>query len=101
MPNIRRKLITIVTEAVLEAELRTALDAIGASGYTITNARGKGSRGIRDAGWTASTNIRIEIVCSKELSRTIAAYMRDNYYNNYAMILYESDVQVMREEKFP
>ena len=39
--------------------------------------------------------------CSKELSRTIAAYMRDNYYNNYAMILYESDVQVMREEKFP
>ena len=100
MPTIRRKLITIVTEAVLEAELRSVLDALGASGYTITNARGKGSRGIRDAGWTTSTNIRIEIVCSKDLARAIAGYMHEKYYNNYAMILYASDVHVMREEKF-
>lgn len=101
MPNIRRKLVTIVTEAVLEAELRNVLDALGASGYTITNARGKGSRGIRDAGWTASTNIRIEVVCGKDLANTIAEYMKDNYYNHYAMILYESDVHVLREDKFP
>lgn len=100
MPTIRRKLVTIVTEAVLEAELRDVLDTLGASGYTITNARGKGSRGIRDAGWTSSSNIRIEVICSDELAGTIADYMHDNYYSNYAMILYESDVRVVREQKF-
>jgi nitrogen regulatory protein PII len=100
MPTIRRKLVTIVTEAVLEAELRDALETLGASGYTITNARGKGSRGIRDADWTSSSNIRIEVICSKQLAATITAHLHENYYNNYAMVLFESDVQVLRQGKF-
>ena len=67
MPTIRCKLVTIITEAVLESELPEVLDTLGASGYTVTNARGKGSRGIRDAGWTSSSNIRVEVICSREL----------------------------------
>ncbi len=100
MPTIRRKLVTIITEAALEFELLEVLDALGASGYTITNARGKGSRGIRDAGWTSSSNIRIEVICSKELATTITGYLHENFYNNYAMVVYESDVSVLREDKF-
>ena len=71
MSTIRRKLVTIITEAVLEAELRDVLEALGVSGYTITNARGRGSRGVRDAGWTSSSNIRIEVICSNSLATTI------------------------------
>lgn len=100
MPNIHRKLITIVTEAALENELLEVLNALGASGYTITNARGKGSRGVRDAGWTSSSNIRVEVICTETLAETISDYMREHYYQNYAMILYESEVLVMREDKF-
>ena len=100
MSTIRRKLVTIITEAVLEAELRDALEALGVSGYTITNARGRGSRGVRDAGWTSSSNIRIEVICSDSLAATITRLLRENYYNNYAMVVYESDVNVMREDKF-
>ena len=100
MPTIRRKLVTIITEAVLESELLEALDTLGVSGYTVTNARGRGSRGIRDAGWTSSSNIRVEVICSEELAIAITAHLHENFYSNYAMVVFESDVNVLREGKF-
>lgn len=100
MPDIERKLLTVITEALLENELCEVIKELGATGYTVTNARGSGSRGVRDAGWASSGNIRVEIVCSKELGDTIARHLRDKYYANYAMIIFESDVRVLRSEKF-
>lgn len=100
MPEIERKLLTIVTEAILESELCEAIDKLGATGYTITNARGRGSRGIRDAGWTSSGNIRVEVVCGQELAEEIAEYLRSRYYDDFAMIIFESDVRVLRSAKF-
>ena len=100
MSTIRCKLVTIITEAALESELLGRLERLGASGYTVTNARGKGSRGIRDAGWTSSSNIRIEVICSEELAAKITQYLHEKYYQHYAMVVYESDVSVLREGKF-
>ena len=95
-----RKLLTIVTEAALERELVREIERLGAHGYTVTDARGKGGRGIRDAGWEVSANIRIEVVCTAETAHAIAAALRERYYDNYAMILFISDVEVLRPEKF-
>ena len=100
MPTIHRKLVTIVTETALESEILKAVEKLGASGYTITDARGKGSRGIRDAGWAISSNIRIEIICSEELAEKICSFLNEHYYNNYAMVVFESEVSVLREDKF-
>ena len=100
MPDDSRRLITIVTEAILEVELCEVLERLGATGYTVTNARGSGHRGIRDAGWSSSSNVRIEVVCQEEDAQRIATHLRDNYYNDYAMIFFESDVRVLRPEKF-
>ena len=94
------KLLTIVTEAALENELTGVLERLGASGYTIVNARGKGSRGIRDAGWSTDSNIRVEVICDAVMAETIADYMQEHYYRDYAMVLFVSDVGVMRPEKF-
>jgi hypothetical protein len=44
-----RKLLTIVTKAAPEDTLVRDIETLGARGYTITDARGKGSRGQRDA----------------------------------------------------
>jgi nitrogen regulatory protein PII len=95
-----RKLITIITEAALEHSLIEDLNRLGAHGYTITNARGKGSRGVRDAGWGASSNIRVEVMCDARVSEVITTHLREHYYDNYAMILFLSDVEVLRPEKF-
>ena len=99
-PLTTRKLMTIVTEAVIEQPLLKDLERLGAHGYTVTNARGKGNRGVRDAGWEANANIRIEVVCDMATAKDIAQHLKATYYDNYAMIMMLSDVQVMRPDKF-
>ena len=100
MPDDTRKLVTIVTEAALEQELCESLEDLGATGYTVTNARGKGSRGVRDAGWSVSSNIRVEVVCSDDVARRISEHLQHKYYDHYAMIILQSDVRVLRPDKF-
>lgn len=94
------KLLTIVTETMLESQLKRDLEQLGARGYTITNARGKGHRGARSAEWDVEGNIRIEVVCDEATARRIATHLQEHYYDNYAMILLLSDVEVLRPEKF-
>ena len=100
MQTKHRKLLTIVTEALLEQRMVRELERLGARGYTITDARGKGGRGIRDAGWESSGNIRIEVVCESATATAIAAHLQDQYYDNSAMILFIGDVEVLRPGKF-
>lgn len=100
MLNVDRKLVTIITESALETELCEHLKSLNVSGYTVTNARGSGSRGIRNAGWSVSGNVRIEVVCSQELAAEIATTVSEKYYDDYAMILFEHDVRVLRAGKF-
>jgi len=57
-----RKPVTIITEAAIERLLMTDLEKPDAHGYTITVAKGKGSKGVRSSAWDASADIRIEIV---------------------------------------
>lgn len=100
MTSETRKLLTVVTEAVLETDLAELLPTLGATGYTIVNARGRGSRGAREAGWSTNSNIRIEVICEPATAERIAEHLREHYYRDYAMVLYLSDVEVLRPEKF-
>jgi nitrogen regulatory protein PII len=95
-----RKLVTIVTEASLEQELLEQLDKLGARGYTVTEARGRGDRGRRAAGWSHGANIRVEVICEATLAGEIAHRLRERFYAHYAMIIFLHDVEVMRPEKF-
>lgn len=100
MKGHTRKLLTIVTEAALESTLIRDIERLDAHGYTITDAWGKGGRGLRHAGGGASGNIRIEVVCDAETAGAIAGYLQEHYYNDYAMILFVTDIEVLRPEKF-
>lgn len=100
MDETTRKLLTVITEAALESTLVKDLIRLGAHGYTITDARGRGSRGVRSAGWDTSANIRVEVVCDEATAHAIARHLKELYYSNFAMILFLSDVEVLRPEKF-
>jgi nitrogen regulatory protein PII len=100
VPSENRKLVTIITEAVIESTLCKVLEDLGAHGYTITNARGSGSRGVRNADWSSSGNIRIEIVCDEAVANRIETHLKEHYYDDFAMILFESNVRVLRPDKF-
>lgn len=95
-----RKLLTVITESALESHLISDIEKLGAHGYTITDARGKGGRGVRNASWDASGNIRVEVICNAQTADAIANHLRERYYDNYAMILTVTDVEVLRPEKF-
>ena len=94
------RLLTIITEAAIEHLIVQDIERLGAHGYTVSDVRGKGSRGVRNSAWDASSNVRIEVVCNAATADTIAAHLRAHYYENYAMILFLTDVEVLRPEKF-
>ncbi len=95
-----RKLVTIVTEAAIESVITRNLERLGARGYTITDARGKGSGGVRNASWEASSNIRIEVICDSDTAQAIADYLTETYFDDYTMIIFMGDVQILRPNKF-
>lgn len=97
---MQRTLLTIIAEASLERRLISEIKALGAHGYTITEARGEGSRGVRESGFEKAGNIRIEIVCEVAIAQRISECMKEHYYRDYAMILFRHDVEVLRPEKF-
>ncbi len=90
------KILTIITESILESQLVKEIEEHGAHGYTITDARGKGHQGVRDAGWDYNSNIRIEVVCNIQTCNTISQFLVENYYDSYAMITFSYDVTVQR-----
>lgn len=100
MNTVSRSLLTIVTEAALEPAIVKEIENLGARGYTITDARGKGSHGVQDARWEFTSNIRIEVICERQVAEAIAARLRDLYSDNYALVLFIVDAEVLRADKF-
>lgn len=100
MSNEIRKLLTIITESDLEKKLVKDLIEWGISGYTITDARGKGNRGERDANWDNSANIRIEIICNDAIAHKVMEALNEKYYESYAMVSFIIDIEVLRPNKF-
>ena len=100
MQHYTRRMVTIVTEATLERALVGELESLGVRGFTITDARGKGSRGTRQSDWAQEGNIRVEVICDPTLADSIAQRVRERFYDHYAMILFLQDVSVLRSDKF-
>ncbi len=96
----KRVLLTIVTESVIENALLDDLDGLGMRGYTVSDARGRGNRGLRDADWDETANIRIEILCTRSLAERLLAHLQARYYANYAMVAWLNEVEILRPEKF-
>ena len=95
-----RKLLTVITESQLERDLIKEIEALGVVGYTITDASGRGDKGVRASHWGHSSNIRIEIVCDTPLAERVLARLSDKYYAHYAIVMWVQDVEVLRPDKF-
>jgi nitrogen regulatory protein P-II 2 len=93
------KRVTIVAERVLESELIHLLRETGAKGYTLIDARGEGSRGVRASEW-AGSNIKIEVVVSAEVADALLNSISERYFKHYAVIAYMTEVQVVRGHKY-
>ncbi|MCL0058002.1 hypothetical protein M1N58_03440 [Dehalococcoidales bacterium] len=97
----KTKKLTIITEAViLDSVLETATK-LGAAGYTIHRAAGRGERGARaEIGPLRSLleNVRIEIITSEQIAKKIAVEVVEKFFKNYAGIVYLGDVEVIQDK---
>jgi nitrogen regulatory protein P-II 2 len=95
-----RKLVVIIAEGALEKALVKEVLAHGAHGYTVSDVRGGGRHGTREAAWEADRNIRIEVICDAAVAERITASLQERFMKNYATTIYVSDIAVLRPEKF-
>ncbi len=96
----KRTLLTVITESVIEEILLKDMERLGVRGYTVSDARGRGGRGVRDATWGEVSNIRLEVICTRVLAEAVLEHIQSHYYDNYAMVAFLQDVEILRPEKF-
>ncbi len=99
MPLTELFLVTIITERIFRDEILEKIKELGAKGYTLTDATGEGSRGIRASDWEGK-NVKIETVVSREVGNKIIDYIADHYFENYAVITYAWPIKVVRGDKY-
>ena len=93
------KLITIIAEPVLEARITTELRTLGATGFTVVDGRGAGSRALH-AAEIPGVNVRIESIVTTTVAERIVEHIATQYFTDYSVIAYVSDVAVVRGEKY-
>jgi nitrogen regulatory protein PII len=99
MPTTPLKLVTLVSERILEDRLLREIEELGAKGYTLTQATGRGSRGVRASEWEGP-DTKIETLVSPRVAEAIVAHVAERYFEHYAVIVYVTDAEVVRGDKY-
>ncbi len=99
MSNEKFKLVTIICEPVLSSSLVSMIRELGATGFTISDVRGEGS-GEKRSGEIPNEKIKIEVVGEDGLSKKLMKEIANKYFKNYSLIVYSTDLEVIRHEKF-
>jgi nitrogen regulatory protein PII len=94
------KLLTITCEILAQENILEILKNHEITGYTKYEVDGNGSRGLRGQGLKNEKNIKIEIIIREEKLQDIVEEISRTLFANFAIVLYVSDVGVLRPEKF-
>jgi nitrogen regulatory protein P-II 2 len=94
------KLVTVVCEALAREPLTRLLAATGAHGYTLFPVEGQGAQGRRTDDIREFGNIQVEVIVPPETATQLLERLEKEFFPRYAMIAFESDVRVLRPQKF-
>ncbi len=98
--------LVIVTEKVLLNKVAKIIDEAGATGYTVVDAGGKGSRNMRSSGRpTVSdsfSNVKFEVLTpNRDMAVKISDAVAVQFFDDYSGIAYLCDVmEVLHAHKF-
>jgi len=94
------KLVTIVCEAYALDAVKKLLPEVGAHGCTHFPVEGDGAGGARTGEMKEFANVQIEIVLTAAAASALLARIEKQLIPRYGMIVFESEVRVLRAGKF-
>ena len=99
------KKLVIVTEKLLLKKIADIIDAVGATGYTVLETGGKGSRNMRSSGQPnvsdTTANIKFEVLTdTREMALAISDKVAAEFFEDYSGIAYICDAEVLYAHKF-
>ena len=95
------KLVSVVGESVIMDDIAEEGMKLGATGYTMTEVNGHGSRSARNvASTTGARTMKVEFVVPADVAVRILTHISHQYFDDYAVIAWLSDVQVVRGQQY-
>ncbi|BDQ31414.1 hypothetical protein NZNM25_04120 [Nitrosopumilus zosterae] len=94
------KLLTIVCEILAQKNILEILKNHEITGYTTYEVDGNGARGLRGQGFKNEKNVKVEVIMHEEKLSDVVEEISRTLFANFAIVLYVSDVGVVRTEKF-
>ncbi|GAB4548913.1 MAG: hypothetical protein Tsb0014_43600 [Pleurocapsa sp.] len=97
--------LVIVTEKVLLKKIAKIINEVGATGYTVVDAGGKGSRNVRSSGQPSvsdtQSNIKFEVLTrDRDLAVKISDEVAAQFFDDYSGIAYICEAEVLHAHKF-
>ncbi len=94
------KLLTITCEILAQKNIIEILKKHDITGYTTFEVEGNGARGLRGQGLKNEKNVKVEVIMREDKLSDIVEEISRTMFANFAIVLYVSDVGVVRTEKF-
>jgi len=94
------KLLTITCEILAQENIIEILKKHEITGYTTYEVDGNGARGLRGQGLKTEKNVKVEVIIREEKLSDIVEEISRTMFADFALVLYVSDVGVVRTEKF-
>jgi nitrogen regulatory protein PII len=94
------KLLTITCEILAQKNIIEILKKHDITGYTSFEVGGNGSRGLRGHGLETEKNVKVEVIMHEEKLSGVIEEISRTMFADFAIVLYVSDVGVVRTEKF-
>jgi len=94
------KLLTITCEILAQKNIIEILNKHNITGYTTYEVDGNGERGLRGQGLKTEKNVKVEVIMREEKLQNVVEEISRTLFANFALVLYVSDVGVLRTEKF-
>ena len=99
------KKLVIITEKILLKKVAQIIEEAGASGYTVLETGGRGSRNVRSSGQPnvsdTTANIKFEVLTpDRIMAQNIANKVAGQFFANFAGMIYLCDAEVLYGESF-
>ncbi len=97
--------LVIITEKILLKKIAQIIAEAGATGYTVVETGGKGSRNVRSSGQPSvsdtESNIKFEVLTeNRDMAEKIADTVAVKFFNDYAGIAYICNAEVLYAHSF-